>query len=91
MGECMQKGPEELRAGVAEICAARREQHSFSTLCFRALATLFSDTSEVVRQLAAVCFDNFEKEQIASAELLVDIFVNSSSFGEGVFEGSCAR
>jgi hypothetical protein len=73
-------GSEAQRVGVAEIFTLHLQLASFRTFCEQALARLFNDPSEKVRDQVATCFNEFEGEQLGEYGELITAFVQSRTF-----------
>jgi hypothetical protein len=80
LAELCLSGSEAQRVGAAEIFTLHLRLAGFRTFCEQALARLFNDPSEKVRDQVATCFNEFEGEQLGEYGELVTAFVRSGAF-----------
>jgi hypothetical protein len=77
---------EHARAAAAAVYAANLSQPQFSEVCRGHLLVAFNDESKKVREAAVGCFRRISSVQLAREIELVDAFINSAAFVEGVTE-----
>jgi hypothetical protein len=79
LAQCLE-GSEDLRAGVAEVCAATVTGANYRKLCVETLTRLFDDSSDRVQNLAAGCFRYIKGTEVSELEVLANSFVTSAAF-----------
>jgi hypothetical protein len=77
---------EDARAAAAAVYAANLSQPQLSELCRARLLAAFKDESEKVREAAAGCFRQITNVQFSKEVELVEGFINSPAFAQGVNE-----
>ena len=79
--ELLQLG-EEVRTGVAEVCAANLADESLAAECEGRLRTFFRDDSTTVRKAANRCWSRLEPDQIAARRHLIGAFAHALKPGD---------
>jgi len=78
-------GNESVRIGVARVAASNLASPICRQWCEQQLIIMFDDESSKVRQVAAECFRQVEREPLGTYESLISAFCNSKAYAEDSF------